>query len=145
MVKINLRMKLADFINKPYEKEVIDKLDVIFKDSIKFYLKLWYNDGELKVKDLKEFLLKYESGLHFKTNVKVGGELGINDFIWFDIISKKDTVDSNRVRFQYTYSSEEDILKGLDEFHKCAIFCTSEKPPKRIQKRNDNESSNYRK
>ena len=51
--------------------------------------------------------------LHFKTNVKVGGELGINDFIWFDIINKKDTIDSNRVRFQYTYSSEEDILKGL--------------------------------
>ena len=99
MVKINLRMKLADFINKPYEKEVIDKLDTIFKDSIKFYLKLWYNDGELKVKDLKEFLLKYESGLHFKTNVKVGGELGINDFIWFDIIPPGLPYYSNK-RFQ---------------------------------------------
>ena len=43
------------------KRTVIDKLDVIFKDSIKFYLKLWYNDGELKAKDLKEFLLKYES------------------------------------------------------------------------------------
>ena len=39
---------------------------------------------------------------------------------------------------------EKQILKGLDEFHRCAKFCTSDKPPKR-QKRNDYESSNNRK
>ena len=77
MVKINLRMNLADFINKPYEKEVIDKLDIIFKDSIKFYLIMWYEDGKVSSNDIKKFLLKHESDLHFKTTIKVGKELKI--------------------------------------------------------------------
>jgi len=145
MVKIILRMNLADFIHTDYEGGVINKLDEAYRDSIKFYLNMWYNDGDLKPKDLKEFLLKYESRLYFKTIIKVGSELKTNDFIWFDIINKKDAISMDGIRFQYTYSKGEDILKGLSEFHKCAKFCTSEKPPKRIQKRNDNESSNYRK
>jgi len=145
MVKIVLRMNLADFIHTEYESKIMSRLDEIFKDSIQFYLKLWYDDGILKPKDLKEFLLKYESGLHFKTNIRVGSTIGVNEFVWFDIINKKDAISNNGVRFQYTYNRVEEILKGLNEFYKCAKFCTNEKPPKRIQKRNDNESSNYRK
>tara|TARA_R100001369_G_C3234856_1_gene152853 strand:- start:127 stop:558 length:432 start_codon:yes stop_codon:yes gene_type:complete len=143
MVKVILRMNLTDFLNKPYEEEVIKKLEEIYKDNVKYYLRLWYEDGSVATKDLKKFLLDYESRLHFKTTIKVGNEVKVNDFIWFDIINTKYTDSSNRIRFQYTYSSEENILKGLDEFHKCATFCTSDKPPKR-QKRNDYESSNSR-
>ena len=55
-------------------------------------------------------------------------ELKKNDFIWYDIISRKDVNMSDRIRFQYTYSSEEHIVEGLNEFHKCAVFCLSEKP-----------------
>ena len=61
-----------------------------------------------------------------------------------DIINEKYANESDRIRFQYSYNREEDVLLGLEEFYKCAKFCTSEKPPKRVQKRNDNESSNYR-
>tara|TARA_R100001377_G_scaffold36570_1_gene20333 strand:- start:222 stop:653 length:432 start_codon:yes stop_codon:yes gene_type:complete len=143
MVKVILRMNLTDFLNKPYEEEVIKKLEEIYKDNVKYYLRLWYEDGSVATKALKKFLLDYESRLHFKTTIKVGNEVKVNDFIWFDIINTKYTDSSNRIRFQYTYSSEENILKGLDEFHKCATFCTSDKPPKR-QKRNDYESSNSR-
>ena len=145
MVKIILRMNLADFILTSFEEDVINKLDEAYKDSIKFYLNLWYNVDDLQPKILKDFLLKYENRLHFKTNIKVGSELKTNDFIWFDIIRKSDTINSDRVRFQYTYSKGKDIINGLEEFHRCAKFCTSEKPPKRAQKRNDNESSDYRK
>ena len=141
MVKVNLRMNLSDFLNKPFEEEVIEKLEKIYNDSIKYYLTLWYKDGKLKLKDLKDFLLKYESRLHFKTNIKVGNDLKFNDFIWFDIIDNINADKSNRVRFQYTYSSGDGILKGLDEFYNCAQFCTSDKPAKK-QKRNDYESSN---
>ena len=141
MVKITLRMNLSDFLNKPFEEDVIKKLEDAHNDSVKYYLTLWYEDGSLKPKDLKEFLVKYESRLHFKTNIKVGKELKFNDFIWFDIISQNYVDTSNRIRFQYTYSKEENILKGLTEFHNCAKFCSSDKPPKR-QKRNDYESSN---
>ena len=140
-MKVNLRMNLSHFLNKPFEKDVIEKLNSVHKDNVKFYLVLWYEDGSLKPKDLKDFMLKYESSLHFKTTMKVGDVLKPNEFIWFDLTNKYD-MSGNQVRFQYTYSKEESILKGLEEFHKCAKFCTSEKPKK--QKRNDYESSDSR-
>ena len=144
MMKVNVRVNLSHFLNKPFEEDVIRKLEDVHADSVKYYLILWYEDGKLKPKDLKDFLIKYESRLHFKTNIKVGRQLKTNDFIWYDIIDENNANKTNRVRFQYIYYNEESILKGLDEFHKCAKFCTSEKPPKR-QKRNDYESSNSRK
>ena len=144
MMKVNVRMNLFHFLNKSYEKKVIDKLSVINADSIVFYLCLWYEDGTVSPEDLKKFLLEYESKLHFKTIIKIDNEIKTNDFIWYDITSRNNANQSERIRFQYIYNRKEDILKGLDEFHKCAIFCTSEKPPKR-QKRNDYESSNSRK
>ena len=144
MLKVNVRMNLFHFLNKPHEKDIIDKLSVISDDSIVFYLRLWYKDGDISTKDLKEFLLKYESSLHFKTNIKVGNDLKPNEFVWFNIVDNENVNKSNRVRFEYIYNSEKQILKGLDEFHKCAKFCTSEKPQKR-QKRNDYESSDSRK
>ena len=143
-MKVNVRVNLSHFLNKPFEEDVIKKLEDVHADSVKYYLTLWYEDGKLKPKDLKDFLIKYESRLHFKTNIKVGNDLKFNDFIWYDIIDENNANKTNRVRFQYIYYNEESILKGLDEFHKCAKFCTSEKPPKR-QKRNDYESSNSRK
>ena len=144
MMKVNVRMNLFHFLNKPYEKDVIDKLSEISSDSIVFYLRLWYEDGTISTKDLKEFLLKYESSLHFKTNIRVGNNLKPGDFVWFNITDNDNAGKLDRVRFEYIYNSEEQILKGLDEFHRCAKFCTSDKPPKR-QKRNDYESSNNRK
>ena len=54
-------MNLSHFFNKPYEEAVIEKLEKAHKDNIKFYLSLWYKDGVLKPKDLKAFLLKYET------------------------------------------------------------------------------------
>ena len=137
-------MNLSDFLNESYEEEVIKKLENLHSDSIKYYLTLWYEDGSVVPEDIKRFLLEYESRLHFKTTIKVGNEIKTNDFIWYDITSRKNANPSDRIRFQYIYNKKEVILKGLDEFHKCAIFCTSEKPPKR-QKRNDYESSNSRK
>ena len=144
MVKINLRMNLSHFLNKSYEKDVMNKLFEIHNDSILFYWELWYEDGLVATSDLKRFLMEYESKLHYKTTVTVGNKLPINGFVWFDIIDSNNRQQNNLVRFEYIYSKEEDILKGLDEFHQCAKFCTSPKPPKR-QKRNDYESSNSRK
>ena len=105
---------------------------------------MWYEDGALNPTDVKNFIEKYESRLHFKTNIVVGNNLKSNDFIWFDITDRSNVSDNNRLRFQYIYNNRKDILKGLNEYHSCAKFCTSEKPPKR-QKRNDYESSDSRK
>ena len=87
-MKVNLRMNLAHFLYKPFEEEVINKLEKAHKDNVKFYLILWYKEGSLKPKDLKDFMLKYESNLHFKTNIVVGDTLKPNDFIWYDITDK---------------------------------------------------------
>jgi hypothetical protein len=131
-------MNLSHFLNESFEEQVIEKLHDIHKDSIKYYLTLWYEDGALNPTDVKNFIEKYESRLHFKTNIVVGNNLKSNDFIWFDITDRSNVSDNNRLRFQYIYNNRKDILKGLNEYHSCAKFCTSEKPPKR-QKRNDYE------
>ena len=144
MVKINLRMNLSHFLNKSYEKDVMNKLYEIHNDKILFYLKLWYEDGSVVTSDLKRFLMEYESKLHYKTVVKVGNELKPNEFVWYDIIDVNSRNLNNLLRFEYIYNKKEHILDGLDEFHKCAKFCTSEKPPKK-QKRNDYESGYSRK
>ena len=143
-MKVNLRMNLSHFLNKSYEEQVIQKLGDIHSDSIKYYLNLWYKDGDLKPDDIKTFIERHEKNLHFKTNIVVGNSIAPNDFIWFDITDANSVINGNQIRFQYLYNNEEDILLGLEEYHKCAKFCTSEKPPKR-QKRNDYESSNNRK
>ena len=137
-------MNLSDFINQPYEAHVIDKLEEIHKDSVTYYLTLGYADGDVSNEDIKRFLVDYESNLHFKTKIKVGDKLSFGEFIWFDLIRNNQNNNSGQIRFQYLYDKKENLLNGLDEFHKCAKFCTSEKPPKR-QKRNDYESSDNRK
>ena len=94
-MKVNLRMNLSHFLNKAIEESVIDKLERIHRDSITYYLTLWYEDGSLKPDDIKNFLIKYESRLHFKTNIKVGGELKTNDFVWYDIIDQNNADKTN--------------------------------------------------
>ena len=134
-------MNLSDFIDTDIETIVMDKLETIHKDSIKYYLTLWYPDGKMKPSRLKKFIVDYEKKLHLKTNIKVGSELKPNEFIWFDLTNEAGIANS-QVRFEYVYTNKESMLAGLDEFHKCAKFCTSEKPRK--QKRNDYESSDSR-
>jgi len=143
---INLRLNLSHFFNKEWESDVMEKLKVIHSKRITFFLYLWYEDGSLSPDDLKDFLVKYESSLEFKTNIRSGNKLKLDEFIWFDIIEDKFAGQSNQIRFEYIYDKEEQLLDGLEEFDKCAIFCTSEKPSKQIrkQKRNDYESSDSR-
>ena len=100
-------------------------------------------------KSYKLFRISFSSLPHFGHGIvtsweRVGNELKPNDFVWFDIIDINNSDSFDGVRFRYVYTKEEDVLVGLEEYHKCAKFCTSEKPPKK-QKRNDYESSNSRK
>ena len=140
-------MNLSHFLNKPFEEEVIQKLEKAHNDSIKYYLTLWYGDGKIKLKDLKAFLLKYESRLYFKTNIKVGNDLKFNDFIWFDILPNE-VYNNNSIqysRFRWNYSDPKTgILQGLDEFIKTYEFTIADNLPRK-QKRNDDENSNHRK
>ena len=142
-----LRIKLSDFINDPLESSVIDKINEINKVRT-FKLQLWYDEGEVKVSDLKSFMEKYESLLHYKTTIKPNSSHDHAQFTWYNIIHKDDKDPKYPCRFQYEYESgwkAGGVLNGLEQFRDCLKFVTSPKPPKpehqvkRKQKRNDYE------
>ena len=136
--KLSLRLKLSDFINTEIESKIMEKIDDIHNElHIAVLLNLWFDDGEITNKDLKEFLMRWEDKLSFKTIVKQGSNIGTNDFIWFDITPPGLPYYSNK-RFQFTYNYKQNILNGLQNFYEVAKFTTSEKPLKK-QKRNDYE------
>ena len=136
--KVSLRLKLSDFINTDIEEKVMNIINHAHNElSIVVLLYLWFEDGEIVNKDLKEFLIKWEDKLSFKTVIKQGHEIKFNDFIWFDIVPVS-TPSITYKRFEYKYAEYNKILDGLREFYKVTKFTTSEKPVKR-QKRNDYE------
>ena len=136
MPKVSLRLKLSDFINTDIEQEVIKKINNVHNElHITVLLYLWFEEDEINSKDLKEFLMKWEDTLSFKTVVKSGHDISFSEFIWFDIVPVN-IPTSSRNRFRYQYVSYNKILDGLQEFYNVAKFTTSDKPEKR-QKRND--------
>ena len=136
MPKVSLRLKLSDFIYTDIEQEVIKKINNIHKElHTTILLYLWFEDGEINSKDLKEFLMKWEDKLSFKTVVKQGFYINTSEFIWFDVIPIN-TPSSPHKRFEYLYSESNKILDGLQEFYNVAKFTISEKPMRK-QKRND--------
>jgi hypothetical protein len=142
-----LRLKLSDFLNDPLEHLVVDKIHEIYKIQ-NFKLQLWYDEGELTPADLKSFIEKYESLLHYKTTIRPNRSRDFAQFTWYNIIHIDDK-DPNYVwRFQYEHDIGwrlSGVLKGLEKFSGCLKFVTSPKPsrddrpPKRKQKRNDYE------
>ena len=141
-LNMSLKLKLTDFIDEEHQEKIIMRINKMYGNlHYSFKLKLWYDEGEIKPKELKSFIQKWESTLQYKTTIKPTPVEMSNDFTWFDI-----TPDSNttkyQTRFKYIYPEGYHwygILNGLDEFEEVAKFCTTEKPPKRIQKRNDYE------
>lgn len=137
--KLNIRIKLSDFINTNFENDImtmINKSQIELSNNILVYF--WYEDGEISIKNLKDFLLKWEDKLKFKTIIKVGQKLNFNDFVWWDILPYKFIIN-DRTRNTYRYCDISKIVDGLEEFYKCAQFVLSEKPQSKIrkQKRND--------
>ena len=142
-----LRLKLSDFINDPLEHLVVDKIHDIYKVHT-FKLQLWYDEGEVAAKDLKSFIEKYESILHYKTTIRPNRDNDHAQFTWYNIIHGEDKDVMYPCRFQYEHDNGwklSGVLKGLEEFSDCLKFVTSPKPsrddrpPKRKQKRNDYE------
>ena len=141
-----LRLKLSDFLNDPLEHLVVDKIHEIYKVHT-FKLQLWYDEGEVKPADLKSFMEKYESLLHYKTTIRPNRERDFAQFTWYNIVHKDDHDIKYPCRFQYEHNSgwkPGGVLNGLDQFREALKFVTSPKPPrqekpKRKQKRNDYE------
>tara|TARA_B100000902_G_C26968575_1_gene744147 strand:+ start:366 stop:521 length:156 start_codon:yes stop_codon:yes gene_type:complete len=51
-------MNLADILKN--EEVTIKKLNSIHKDSVHFFLKLWYEEERLKLEQIKEFAMNNE-------------------------------------------------------------------------------------
>ena len=141
-----LRIKLSDFLNDTLEHLVVEKIHEIYKVHT-FKLQLWYDEGEVKPADLKSFMEKYESLLHYKTTIRPNRERDFAQFTWYNIVHKDDHDIKYPCRFQYEHNSgwkPGGVLNGLDQFREALKFVTSPKPsrqekPKRKQKRNDYE------
>ena len=142
-----LRLKLSDFINDPLEHLVVDKIHEVYKVHT-FKLQLWYDEGEVKPAELKSFIEKYESILHYKTTIRPNRDNDHAQFTWYNIIHGEDKDVMYPCRFQYVHDNGwklSGVLKGLEQFRDCLKFVTSPKPPKpdhpprRKQKRNDYE------
>ena len=133
---MRVRLKLSDFIDTEYEDDVMESITKVYSElQSLILLHLWYDEGD-NIK-LKNFLMKWEDKLHFKTIVKEGTEVNSDEFIFFDIlpIEEKQEVWS---RFTYQCKDKANIVNGLKELYDCVKFITSDKPNKR-QKRNDYE------
>ena len=137
--KVSLRLKLSDFINTDIEEKVMNIVNHAHTElSVTVLLYLWFEKDEVSNKDLKDFLMRWEDKLTFKTVVKQGYQLQFNDYIFFDIIPTNVPDSDISKRFTYKYKDVNMILNGLKEFYNVTKFTTSEKPIKR-QKRNDYE------
>ena len=137
--KISLRLKLSDFINTDIEEAVMDKVNGIHSElNVTVLLYLWYDKDEIDNDDLKNFLMRWEKKLSFRTVVKQSHKLHTKDFIFFDIIPTHISDSNISKRFSYNYVTSDKILGGLQEFYNVTKFITSDKPSKK-QKRNDYE------
>ena len=97
-----LRIKLSDFLNEPLEHLVVDKIHEIYKIQ-NFKLQLWYDEGDLTPSDLKSFIKKYESLLHYKTTIRPNRTRDFAQFTWYNIIHNDDKDPDYVCRFQYIH------------------------------------------
>ena len=135
---IRVRMKLSDFINTDKENEIMEMINKTHSDlSTTILLHLWYENDEISSIDLKEFLLRWEDKLHFRTVVKNTSNVEQYEFVFFDIIPIS-VPKNKKYRFAYTYTNTDKIIDGLNELYACIKFIKLDRPSKR-QKRNDYE------
>ena len=135
---MSVRMKLSDFINTDNEVEIMEIINKTHKDlRAVIFLHLWYNEGEIDTVDLRDFLVRWENKLFFKTKVKQDSDVPHGEFIFYDIIPVN-VEKTDRYRFAFTYDNKNNIINGLNQLYDCIKFITSEKS-KRKQKRNNYE------
>jgi len=133
---MRVRLKLSDFIDTEYEDDVMESISKVYSElQSLILLHLWYDEGD-NIK-LKNFLMKWEDKLHFKTIVKEGTDISSDEFIFFDILPIEKE-QANWSRFTYQYKNKKSIVNGLKELYDCVKFITSDKSTKK-QKRNDYE------
>ena len=140
----DLRLNLSYFIDKPYEKEIMDKINETSLKYTGFNVRLFYTEDDNLTSKLKDFAKRYDGKVNFSIRIAGTDYQQINDVAWYQILSKD---DSKRFREQLPYSGrwfwtlsevdKENLFRGIEHFKSILAHITEPKVMKR-QKRNDN-------
>ena len=140
----DLRLNLSYFIDKPYEKEIMDKINEIALKYPGFNVRLFYTEEDNLTSKLKNFAKRYDGKVNFSIRIAGTDYQQINDVAWYQILSKD---DSKRFREQLPYSGrwfwtlsevdKENLFRGIEHFRSILAHISEPKVMKK-QKRNDN-------
>ena len=140
----DLRMNLSYFIDKPYEKEIMDKINETALKYPGFNVRLFYTEDDNLTSKLKDFAKRYDGKVKFDIRIAGTDYQQINDVAWYQILSKD---DSKRFREQLPYSGrwfwtlsevdKENLFRGIEHFRSILAHISEPKVMKK-QKRNDN-------
>ena len=97
----DLRLNLTYFIDKSYEKEIMDKINEIALKYSGFNVRLFYTEDDNLTSKLKDFAKRYDGKVNFSIRIAGTDYQQINDVAWYQILSKD---DSKRFREQLPYS-----------------------------------------
>ena len=86
----DLRMNLSYFIDKPYEKETMDKINEIALKYPGFNVRLFYSEDDNLTSKLKDFAKRYDGKVKFDIRISGTDYQQINDVAWYQIFSTND-------------------------------------------------------
>ena len=140
----DLRLNLSYFIDKPYEKEIMDKINEVASKYTGFNVRLFYTEDDNLTSKLKDFAKRYDGKVNFSIRIAGTDYQQRNDVAWYQILSKD---DNKRFREQLPFSGrwfwtlrkidKENLLKAINHFESILIYINEPKVMKK-QKRNDN-------
>ena len=139
----DLRLNLTYFIDKSYEKEIMDKINEIALKYTGFNVRLFYTEDDNLTSKLKDFAKRYDGKVKFDIRISGTDYQQINDVAWYQILS---TDDHKKFKEQLPYSGrwfwtlkridKENLLKAINHFESILAYINEPKVMKR-QKRND--------
>lgn len=139
----DLRINLSYFIDKPYEKEIMDKIDEISQRYPGFNVRLFYTEEDKLTSKLKAFAKKYHEKVNFSIRISATEYQQINDVAWYQILTesdynkfKEDLPYSGRWFWRIRKIDKENLLKGINHFESLLTYIKEPKIIKK-QKRND--------
>ena len=140
----DLRMNLSYFIDKPYEKEIMDKINETALKYPGFNVRLFYTEDDNLTSKLKDFAKRYDGKVKFDIRIAGTDYQQINDVAWYQILS---TDDHKNFRDQLPFSGrwfwtlsevdKENLFRGIEHFRSILAHISEPKVMKK-QKRNDN-------
>ncbi len=139
----DLRLNLTYFIDKPYEKEIMDKINEVALKYSGFNVRLFYTEDDNLTSKLKDFAKRYDKKVNFSIRIAGTDYQQINDVAWYQILS---TDDYKKFKEQLPFSGrwfwtlrrtdKENLLKAINHFESILIYINEPKVMKK-QKRND--------